>query len=182
MDFEKCLLERRSIRKYIDQKIPNEVLFELVDLAKYSPSWKNSQTVRYHFIKNKAIKEYLANNCVLDFEYNAKTIKRCDTLVVITTIKNVCGYESDGSFSTSKKDSWEMFDAGIASQSFCLAAHNKNIGSVILGIFDDKKIHQYLNLPQDEKVTNLIALGYYQLEDKKAAMRKETKDLFTIIE
>ena len=39
-----------------------------------------------------------------------------------------------------KGDRWQMFDAGIASQSFCLAAYEQGLGSVILGIFDDAKV------------------------------------------
>ncbi len=55
------------------------------------------------------------------------------------------GYEHDGTFSTPQNDRWEVFDAGIATQTFCLAAHAKGVGSVILGIFDEEKIHQYVS-------------------------------------
>jgi butyrate kinase len=46
------------------------------------------------------------------------------------------GYERDGSFSTSKGEGWEMFDAGIATQTFCLAAHEK--GKMVDIVSDDE--------------------------------------------
>ena len=133
MNLEKGIKERRSIRKYSEREVTEETIREILDLSRFSPSWKNTQVVRYHIIKNKDIKEKIAENCVLSFDFNAKTIVRSNALVIISVVKDTSGYEKDGSFSTSQQDRWEMFDAGIATQTFCLAAHSKDVGSVILG-------------------------------------------------
>lgn len=180
MLIEECIKERRSVRKYSDQDISKEILEEIVELARFAPSWKNSQTARYHVIKNPQLKEDIANNCVMNFTFNAKTISRCNSLVILTTVGKICGYEEDGSFSTSKEDRWEMFDAGIAAQTFCLAAHSKGVGSVILGIFDEEKIREYVNLPENESVSALIALGYPLEPSKGAPKRKEVSELLEI--
>lgn len=182
MQIDECIKGRRSVRKYSEQEISNEVLAELVDLARFSPSWKNTQVVRYHVIKNQDIKEKIAQNCVLGFTFNAKTIVRCKALVVVSVVAGISGYEKDGSFSTSQEDRWEMFDAGIANQTFCLAAHSKGVGSVILGVFDEHKIRQYVSLPEHEKVTNLIALGYPLEPAKSGPPRKEVSELLQIID
>lgn len=182
MKIEECIKSRRSVRKYSEEEISNEVLSEIVDLARFSPSWKNTQVVRYHVVKNPDIKEKIAQNCVLGFEFNAKTIVRCKALVIVSVVTKISGYEKDGSYSTSQEDRWEMFDAGIANQTFCLAAHSKGIGSVILGVFDENKIRQYISLPENERVTNLIALGYPLEPAKSGPPRKEVSELLEIIE
>jgi nitroreductase len=182
MQIDECIKSRRSVRKYSDRDISNDTLSEIVDLARFSPSWKNTQVVRYHVIKNADIKEKIAQNCVLGFEFNAKTIVRCNALVIVSVVTKLSGYESDGSYSTSQGDRWEMFDAGIANQTFCLAAHSKGVGSVILGVFDENKIRQYLSLPENEQVTNLIALGYPLEAAKSAPPRKEVSELLEIID
>ena len=69
-----------------------------------------------------------------------------------------------------------MFDAGIASQSFCLAAYEKGIGSVIEGIFDDEKVGGLLNIPEDREVVALIPIGY-PAEEPSAPRRKTVEDL-----
>ena len=91
-------------------------------------------------------------------------------------VEKRCGYERDGSFTTSKEDRWEMFDAGIASQTFCLAAHDAGIGTVILGIFDESKVAEAISLPEGEKVAALIVMGY-PAQECEAPKRKEIADL-----
>lgn len=181
MLFEECVKGRRSVRKYADREISQDVLEQIVDLARFSPSWKNTQVVRYHVIKSPELKEAVARNCVLSFDFNAKTILRCNALVLVTVVEKVSGYEPDGSFSTSQGDRWEMFDAGIASQTFCLAAYSKGVSSVILGVFDENKIREYIPLPDGERVTNLIALGYPLEPAKAAPPRKEVSELLHIV-
>ena len=181
MDLDACIKERRSVRRFLEKEISKETLLKIVDLARFSPSWKNTQIVRYYMVKDKEVKEKIAEECVLDFAFNAKTIMRCDTLVLVSVVKGLSGYEKDGSFSTSQKDSWEVFDAGIATQTFCLAAHAKGLGSVILGVFDEEKIRRYVPVPKEERVTNLIALGYPNDEERPAPPRKDVESLVSFI-
>ena len=100
--------------------------------------------------------------------------------MVVTYIKGRSGYERDGSFTTSKGDRWQMFDTGIASQSFCLAAYEQGLGSVILGIFDDAKVASILDLPENQEVAALIAVGYPD-EEPTAPKRKPVADLLSFI-
>jgi len=43
MDAIECIKTRRSIRKFKPEPVPKEVLLELINIAKWSPSYKNSQ-------------------------------------------------------------------------------------------------------------------------------------------
>ena len=74
--------------------------------------------------------------------------------------KRISGYNPDGSFITSKGNEWQMFDAGIAAQTFCLAAHNEGVGSVIMGIFDEREVARIIGLDESRVVSALIAIGY----------------------
>ncbi len=155
-----CIKERRSVRKFEEKKIPQEVIKELVETASYAPSWKNTQIVRYIVLEDREKIDNVAQDCVLGFEYNTKTMKNAAALILVTMIKGRCGYEKDGSFSTPKEDRWEMFDAGIAAQTLCLAAHEKGIGSVIIGIFDEAKVEEVVAIPEGQQLAAIIAVGY----------------------
>lgn len=50
MQVDVCIQTRRSVRKYSDQDISGDTLREIVDLARFSPSWKNTQVVRLSLI------------------------------------------------------------------------------------------------------------------------------------
>ena len=166
-----CLTTRRSVRNFEDRPVPVDVLYDIVETAKFAPSWKNTQIARYHIVLNPSMKEQIANDCVLDFKFNTKTLLKAPAIVIVTYVTNRCGYEKDGSFSTSKGDRWEMFNAGIAAQTFCLAAHAHGVGTCIMGIFDEYKIAEVLHLPEDQKVGAIIAAGYPD-EDPAVPPRK----------
>lgn len=173
MEALECIKTRRSIRKFTHEPVNIETISQIIEAAAYAPSWKNTQTVRYIAVLNSELKQKLANECMLDFEYNQKTAANAPAIIVLTTIDKRSGYERDGSFSTSKGTHWQSFDAGIAAQTFCLAAHNLGLGTVILGIFDEEKVAQALNLPQGESVSAIIPIGY-PAENPTAPARKGT--------
>lgn len=168
---------RRSIRKYTDEPVSHEVLEKIVEAASCSPSWKNTQIVRYIAIDNKELKDKIATECTTGFTYNGGTMANAPMLIAVTVLKNRCGYERDGSFTTSRKDTWQMFDAGIASQTFCLAAHEYGLGTVIMGIFDDS-LSEVLEIPEDRELVNIICIGH-PAESPEMPKRKTVADLLS---
>lgn len=181
METIKCIKERRSIRKFKAEPVAREVISEIVTAAAYAPSWKNTQISRYIVVEDEAVKAKIADECVLGFTYNAKTIKGAPQLVVVTYVAGRSGFEKDGSYTTSKEDRWENFDAGIAAQTFCLAAHDKGVGTVILGIFDDDKVREAADVPEGQKVAALIAMGYPEGDAPAAPKRKAAEELVSYL-
>jgi len=177
MEVLDCIKGRRSIRAYKEDKVEREVIEEVVAAAAYAPSWKNTQVTRYIVIDDKELIDKIADECTSCFVYNGNTIKKAPMLVVVTALKGRSGVEKDGSFTTEREASWLMFDAGCAVQTFCLAAHEKGLGTVIMGIFDTN-IGELLNVPEDREVVNLICVGYPD-EEPEAPRRKTVEDLIT---
>ncbi|NCE65335.1 nitroreductase [Pseudoflavonifractor sp. 524-17] len=157
MDLQTCIHTRRSIRTFTSDPVSRDTLEEAVSLAAWAPSWKNTQISRYLAIQDP---EALHTICEQYAPFNARVIGGCHTLVAQTFVKNRSGFERDGSFSTDRERGWQYYDCGIAAQTFCLAAHALGLGTVILGIFDRKGLEQYLNLPEDQELMALIAVGY----------------------
>ena len=160
MEFMDCLCGRRSVREFKDKKVERKVIERVVYGASFAPSWKNTQTARYIVVENEGLMDDIATNCMMGFEFNRRTIKNAPVLVVLTTVSGRSGFERDGSFTTSKGDRWEMFDAGIAAQCFCLAAYNEGLGTVIMGIFDEEALARSVAVPEGQSVSAIIAIGY----------------------
>lgn len=179
MDLKDCILTRRSVRKFIDKEISNETIEEIVKFASYAPSWKNSQTVRYIAIKDKTLKAKIANECLGGFEWNKTIIDGANVLMVEITVDGICGYNPDGTPTTSKGTHWQSFDAGLNAQTLCLKAHDMGLGSVIMGIYDESKVKEVLNLPNAQSVSSLIALGYHE-QKLNAPKRKELNEVLII--
>ena len=175
MDAKELLIGRRSVRKYKSDAVPEDVLKEVVDMAAYAPSWKNTQISRYIAITGE-LKDKVSASLP---EHNQNIVNAAPMLIVQTDIEKRSGFERDGSFSTKKEDRWQNYDAGIAGLQFCLAAHEKGLGTVIMGIFDEDEVASIVEIPEGQKVMALIALGYPD-EEPQAPKRKTVEDLLII--
>ena len=171
-----CIVGRRSIRKFKNEKIDHSLLESIISTASFSPSWKNTQITRYIAIEDTSIIQKIANEFTPDF--NANIVRQVSTLIAVTFIKGRCGFERDGSYSTKKEDRWQMFDVGAACQTFCLSAHEAGLGTVIMGIWDEDGITELLNIPENQELAALIAIGYPDISPE-APRRKSVEDLLT---
>jgi nitroreductase len=176
MTAKECITGRRSIRKFTEQPVSHDVLAQIVETASYAPSWKHTQIVRYIAVEGET-KDKLAS-CTSNFPNNGNIMNSAPMVVAVTIIKGRCGFERDGSFSTHRGDSWQMFDAGVASEAFCLAAYEQGLGTVILGLFDQKEAAELLEIPEDRDLVALIPIGY-PAEAPVAPRRKSVDDLLS---
>lgn len=179
MDLQTAIKTRRSIRRFTEEAVSREALARIVELAAWAPSWKNSQTTRYIAILDKTLKDRIADTAVMNFQPNTELIHSAPALVVQTTVQGRSGYEKDGSFSTSQGTHWQSFDAGIAAQTFCLAAHDLGFGTCILGLFDADKVRELLGVPADQVISALIAVGK-QIKDAPLPQRKGVDELLSV--
>lgn len=175
MEAIQCIKGRRSIRAYEDTPVDRDVINQIIEAASYAPSWKHTQTARYTVIDSKDLKDKIAAECTHTYPGNGEIIKQAPVLIVVSFVKNRSGFERDGSFSTSKGDRWEMFDSGVASEAFCLAAHAMGLGTVIMGLIDDS-VKDAISLPEGQDISCVICLGY-PAEEPVAPKRKSVEDL-----
>lgn len=181
MQANECIQGRRSIRRYTGEPITKETIEQIVTLAAYAPSWKNAQVARYTVVTDRAVIGKIASECVLGFAHNSAILTGCAALAVQSIVLKRSGYERDGSFSTGQGTHWESFDAGISAQTFCLAAHELGVGTCILGIFDEKKVAEAINLPSAQAVSCLIPMGY-PAENPATPARKSVGELLRYLD
>ena len=180
MELIEGIKTRRSIRDYEDRPIDRSVIEDIVSTAAFAPSWKNTQVTRYMVIDDPAKIAEIAKDYTTCFAYNGNTIGKAKALVAVTAIKGRSGVEKDGSFTTKREASWLMFDAGCAVQTFCLAAHEKGLGTVVMGIFDDS-LCEYLKIPEDRELVCLVCMGYPAVSPD-APKRKGVDELLSFME
>ena len=172
MNVSEAILTRRSIRRYSNQPIPRELICEILSEARWAPSWKNSQTVRYLVVDDAQRKNAISAAPNMPV-FNSKVIAQAPVLIVMVTKKGISGY-TGGEPDTTLDSGWQMFDAGIAAQTLCLAAWERGLGSLIMGLYDEAALPELLKdqLAADEQITALVALGY-AADQPKGPGRKE---------
>jgi nitroreductase len=152
--------DRRSVRKYKEEMVDRKTINAIIEDSSFAPSWANTQVARYNIVESQDLIKEIRTRGVNDFIYNVKVLERAKQVMVLSTKQGKSGRLSDGDFATTKDGEWEVFDGGIACQTFCLSAHAHGVGTVIMGVINDKEIKEILSLPEDETVAALVVFGY----------------------
>ena len=192
MDTLEAIKNRRSIRQQKSDPIDDVTLNKVLEAARWAPSWANVQAWRFIVVRDQNIKAQLnatrpvrpppppapgatAPATPPPAPPPAAILTAPVTLVVCGEL-NKSGMRPDGTATTDKGGSWYMYDAGLASQNLCLAAHALGLGTVILGAFDAKKAGEILKLPEGFAVVVMIPLGVPAAEGRPST-RKELSDI-----
>ena len=174
MDFNDVIKARRSIRKYkSDKSVSKEQLEELIKTAIYAPSWKNSQTARYYCaVDSEPIAKI--RECLPEFNQNNSENA---ALIVTTFVHNRSGFKSDGEPQNECENGWGYYDLGLANENLLLKATEIDLGTLVMGIRDGEALKTALDIPDEETVVSVIAVGYPDIEPQMP----KRKDLDKIV-
>lgn len=148
MEIQEALLNRRSIRRYTDQKISKEDISKILKAAMYAPSAMNLQAWQFIVIDEKEI----LIETIKSIPY-AEMLKQSSAAII------VCGDNA-----VEKNESWLLQNCSASIQNILLSAHGLGIGSCWVAIhgMDDvyKNVRVQFKLPENIVPVALIALGY----------------------
>jgi nitroreductase len=172
MEFMEILKERRSVRKYEDRKVPEELLLKVLEAVQWSPSWANTQCWEVIVVKAADIKVRLQETMVKG-NPATKAIVEAPLVLALCAKQRSSGYYKEQV--TTKFGDWFMYDLGIATQSLCLAAHRWGLGTVVVGLFDHQQAAQVLGVPEGYELVTLIPLGFPAKQSSPPKRREITE-------
>jgi nitroreductase len=144
-----AIQKRRSVRKYKEDPIPEEALLRVLEAARLAPSGKNYQPWKFIIVKDKELKEKLAQASAGQF-----FIARAPVIIVGCGFPDNC-YARMGRY----MKSWSV-DVTIALEHLILQAQEEGLGTCWIGSFEEEEVKAILNVPEDVKVLALTPLGY----------------------
>ncbi len=160
MSLLNVILSRRSIRKYENKEIPQEILQQILEAGRQAPSAVNRQPFRFVVVKDSEIMKDLCDNLITRFvKYAPVAIVGCADVKSLLTGK------------------WAVVDTTIAMQNMVIAAWDLGIGSCWIGACNEEKVKKLLKIPEKWKVVALVTLGY-PAEQPKPKKNKPIEDLF----
>jgi len=169
MELDKTIKGRRSIRRYRDADIPDSVIEELLDLARYAPSSMNGQPWYFIIVRNERTKKQLVQiknkHCPAEKRmYKADFLQNAPVVVVVCV-------DRERSFNRGVEN------AVLAAANIMLGAYRRGLGSVYMSAYrgDDpsisEEIRQILGIPQDVDPITIIPLGYPDETPKPKTVR-----------
>ena len=170
MDVKKAIKSRRSIRKYQDKPVPDDLVNDVINAARLAPSGNNAQPSRYLIIKDNETKKKLKDNNIIrdKWVYDAPVIIVCCTDPK-AYVKSVKGWDNTNEIRAIR-------DLSIASSYLMLQATELGLGTCYCGWVEKNKIKEILGIPQDFIVLFVITLGY-PAEKPEARPRKEIEEI-----
>ncbi len=174
MEVLEAIKTRRSVRHYQTKPVDEETLTQVLEAARWAPSWANTQCARFIVVRDTETKERLAESLPrTNSAYKAMTT--APVVIVACAELGKAGYYGGEEPATDKGD-WFMFDVGIAMQNLVLAAHSQGLGTVYVGLFDARKAGAVVGVPQGFAVVALTPLGYPE-HAPRPTPRKELSEI-----
>lgn len=163
--------KRRSIRSFQDKFVSQDILTEVIEALLWAPSAGNLQSRHFYFVTNSEKKQALALEAAgQDF------IKQAPVIVVACAhLKRIDKYGERG------RDLYVVQDVAASLENAMLLLTEKGLGSCWVGKFNEDKVRQLLNLPEELRPVALLPIGYPATKPV-AKDRLPTTDLISWLE
>ncbi len=162
MDTIKCIRERRDIRDFRPDPIPENVLKEILEAAIQAPSAGNAQDWEFILVKNPRTKSLLAEAALAqDFVAKAPLV-----IVVCSDLNRI-----SSSYGERGKSLYSIQNTAAAIENLLLAAWNLGIGACWVGAFNEQRVRETLILPENVRPLAIIPLGYPSKVPEKPGRR-----------
>jgi nitroreductase len=153
---DEVFASRRSIRAYEPGRtIGEEQVRELFAAAQNAPSWANMQPSKYYVAmsqeKHDAVLEMIGGN--------KDRVVNAPVLIVSTFEKGKSGFFR-GQPANDAGDFWGAYDNGLSNAYVVLKAREMGFDTLIMGMRESDKLRALFEIPEEEAVMAVIALGY----------------------
>ncbi len=149
------ILTRRSIRKFLDKEVPEELISVLLKCGAAAPSGKNLKTRRFTVIPSRTEIESFKELVKTAAERNGILMNGFDNPALLILISN------------DRRNADGVQDVSCSAENIMLAASSFGLGSVwlnpLMTICDDSEIRSRLNeyqIPKSHIVWSMLAIGW----------------------
>lgn len=158
MTLDEIIKHRRSVRQFADKAVKKEDILACLEAARLAPSACNSQPTHFVVLDDKNIKDAFADAVFTGRFLPCKFFKNAPVIVAVCVKKNANLTVKAGQKIAGRP--FYITDQAIAAEHFVLKATELGLGTCWVGWFSSQKAIEFLKLPKDMEVHNLIAVGY----------------------
>lgn len=140
---------RRSVRRYKGDPVPENVLARVLEAVRLAPSAKNLQPWKFIVVRDRATKEQLA-----EAAFGQSFMAEADIVIVACGFPDKA-YPKQGRF----MNSWPI-DVTIAFEHLVLQAADEGLGTCWIGAFEEAPVKALLGVPDAVRVMAMTPLGW----------------------
>lgn len=164
MDLQEAIYTRRSIRKYTDRKVPDDVIAQIIEAGTWAPSACNIQGWRFIVIDDP-------NKISEIYSHGGAALLKHTHQAILVLYDNQTDNTMYNDFIQS---------AAACIQNMLLMAHSLNVGTCWINFLPTKrKLREIFKIPREYDPIALISLGYFSVSVNKRARKYNTDDLIS---
>ena len=156
MPFLDLARARRSVRRYRPDPVPDDLLDQVLEAARWAPSAVNSQPWEFIVVRDSQVRQALYDlSGVAGLKWKQLLAA---PVVIVVTARRLTQYSRD--------------DCLFAAQNMMLCAKDLGLGTCYIGGFAEDRIRKLLSIPEGHVLPGMIALGYAEDEPHAPARRE----------
>jgi nitroreductase len=164
MNLFEIIRTRRSIRKFTEKPVADEVIEKIIEAGTWAPSGLNNQPWRFAVIKESELKREIST-----LTHYSKVVLSANALIAVF-LDNASSYDRT-------KDVQAI---GACIQNMLLFIHSEGLGAVWLGeiLKSRERVLSIVNGSEDLELMAVIALGYPASQGGKGSRNKAGQSVF----
>lgn len=145
MDIFDAIKNRRSVRRFEDRPVPDEIIRKIVEAGQWAPSACNRQDWRFIIVDSKEVRDRILK------ETTAHFVGKAPLLIFVVYSNRTDNLEY--------KD--HLLSGAMAAQNMQLAAHALGLGACCVNNLPIKsRLRKILNIPRSYDPVALLCMGY----------------------
>ena len=151
MDLLEIIKNRRSIRVFKKQDVPQDIIEKLLEAARWAPSAGNVQPWAFVVVSSQKMKQSLSMAA-----FGQKDLEEASVVIVVCADEKL----AEQSYGVRGKSLFCLQDTAAAIQNILLTAYSLGLGSCWIGAFKEDEIRQAIKAPKEMRPIALIPVGY----------------------
>jgi len=151
METLSAIKNRRSIRAFKPIKIPEPLLYEVLEAAQWAPCAGNLQNTRLIIVTDPANKREIVKAAL-----NQDFIAQAPVVIIVCsetdTVKRA--YKERGA------KLYAIQNTAAAIQNMLLAAHDRGLAACWVGAFTEARLRKVFDIPDNVEIHAIIPIGY----------------------
>lgn len=150
MNVLEAIKRRRSVRRFLREDIPDEVVTALMDVMRWAPSAGNRQPWEFVVVRDEGIKKRVA-----EAAYGQMFIAEAPVVIVVCADPR----RSAARYGDRGINLYCIQDTAAATQNLHLAAVEMNLGTCWVGAFDEDLVAQTIGAPRGIRPVAIVPVG-----------------------
>lgn len=150
MNILEIILQRRSIRDFLDKPIPEELLDGLIEAMRWAPSAGNMQSRKFYFVFNQELKRNLVKAAL-----NQSFIAKAPLVVVACVDRRISVRYGERGVNL-----YSIQDVSASIMNLMLTAQAMGLGTAWVGAFNEFEVFDLMDLPDYLRPISIIPVGF----------------------